>query len=184
MTDTTLLTLTEAKRFLGIDGTQSDVDLQSMLNAVARVLEHRVGPIDPVTYTKVIEGSGEDELSFPHQYITAISSVEFVDSSAAFSLDVSAGNLIIDATAGIVYLKSGVWPDEEMAITYTVGRTAPANVKEAAKIVLQQAWAPYRGAGRPGKGPQAPQDQTPSAILIPWRAELLLAPDSIPLGFA
>lgn len=180
MADTILLTLTESKAFLDIQDTAQDAALQQLTNAVARVVEQRVGPIDPATYTRTVRGSGESAQAFPHTNVTAVTDCLYVDGSDV-GLDLSAGNLILDP-GGMVYLKSGTWPCVRLVLTYTVGMTPTANMKEAAKIILQQAWAAYRGTGRPGKG--APADPTSPAVLIPWRAEALLAADSLSIGFA
>ena len=179
MADTIILTLPEAKAFLGKDATIDDAVLQSLINSVARVLERQVGPIDPATYTRVLCSEGDEGLVFPHRNILTVASAVYIETGAAISADLSAGNLVIDTQAGIVYLKTGYWPNEELLVTYTAGSAAvPANVKDAAKLAVKNVWQHKRGSARGDQGPV-----TPAVILTP-AVLALLAPDTVALGFA
>ena len=178
MADSIILTLPEAKAFLGKDATIDDAVLQSLINSVARVLERQVGPIDPATYTRVLCSEGDEGLVFPHRNVLTVASAVYIETGATISADLSAGNLVIDTQAGIVYLKTGYWPDEELLVTYTVGSSVTANVKDAAKLAIQNVWQHKRGSARGDQGPV-----TPAVILTP-AVLALLAPDAIPLGFA
>ena len=178
MADTTILTLPEAKGFLNKDATADDAALQSSLNSIARLIERRVGPIDTATYTRVLHSEGEEELAFPHRNIMSVASCVFVEGGADAGVDLSAGNLVIDTTSGVIYLKAGYWPDEELLVTYTVGRAVTSNDKDAARLAVQNYWQHKRGSARGDQGPV-----TPAVIMTP-AVLALLEPDVIPLGFA
>ena len=175
---TTIVTTAQVREHLDVNDARFEGALQSLCNAVAVEIEGIIGPVDPATHTRVVEGDGDECLVLPHTQVTGITSLAYVESGAAPSVDITPGNLVIDADAGLVYLRSGVWPDEEMLVTYTVGRASvPSAVTEAAKLRVQAVWSARRGSGRPGKG------GTDVAWLI-GRSDALLAPYRTALGFA
>lgn len=179
MANTTILTLAEAKAYMNADATLGDDALQSVINAVASVIQSRWGSVDTATYTRVVEGEADEALAFPHRNITAVSSCVFVETGSDAGVDLSAGNLVIDAGAGIVYLKSGYWPDEELLVTYTVGVTpVPDNVKQATAAAVQNVAARRKGRGRPGQGGDA---IVPGMVFTP---DVLMLLNPTPLGFA
>jgi hypothetical protein len=186
MPNTALVTLTDAKSFLKITGGTDDTRLQSVINAAARTIEGRVGPIDTATHAFTVYEYGlTGALNLPHTHITGIASVVFVSdgSTALATTDI---HIPTEGNIGVLYMKSisGIWPRYPFTVTYTVGRTADANLVEACKQLVQHFWKAQRGQGR-APGASTGSDNVPETLPIPPMVEQMLAdPDEQHLAFA
>jgi len=174
---TTLLSLADARIHLNISTITHDAELQTFIDAAARVIESRVGPIDTATHTQTFSRGEGNVLALGHAQVTAVTALTLVrDGSSPITL----AGLVIDAVTGIIRSKTQLFPVEPFKVTYTVGRTPiPENLVMACKIIVQNMWDTQNARRRND------DDLLPgTTYLIPYRAEALIkATDNIG-GFA
>ncbi|MFF2274209.1 hypothetical protein ACFVTX_18185 [Agromyces sp. NPDC058136] len=183
-----LITLDEAKNQImsgrtGGYNVIDDVDLQGYIDAATPVIEEIVGPLMNATKTYERDG-GKTGVQLP----TAVATVTEVRED-----DVAIDDYFASPTTGIVYAGTrqqrrrfapGI---RNIAVTVTVGRTVPANVKLATRVLVAFWWQQDRqGNERPGVGVEAsdePMTNTPSGFAIPRRVLQLCRPDAVTSSF-
>jgi hypothetical protein len=103
------------------------------------------------------------------------------DGSAAMDLS----DLNINNHYGVLSRKSkAAFPDGPLNITYTVGRTSvPANVTNAAKLIVQHLWESQLGNLPSIQGDDRGYVVTGAGHMVPYRV-LGELPDEVPLGLA
>lgn len=179
---TILLTLNEAKSWLSTTEGDKDSDIQAVIDAAAKVIESRVGPIDQATKVQTFTTSGTSTLVLGFTQVMSVSSLTLVrDGSSPMSI----AGLVCDANTGIVRSKSEAFPTEPFTITYVVGPRAvvDANLELACRRLVQTWWKARRGNGQSPRTGQG-GDATTTARGIPADVEALLSPHSESLGFA
>lgn len=164
-----ILTLAEAKRFLKITDADTggrDVELQAMLDGITSVVEREVGPVSPAQVTVNVRSNGRTAVLPTSNVLTVDKVVDRVNGSS-----LALTGLVVDGS--VLRNPSGSLTGAgDLAVTVTVGMNPiPANIKLAAKEILDLAWATQRGKERP-------------AFLVPYRAQAYLTNNAAPLGFA
>ncbi len=174
-----LLSLADAKAQLKITSTTSDEELRGYLDAATAVVESYVGPIVRRTYTRRINMRYRRYIHLPHTNVTAITGLTLVaDGSTPIALNA----LTVDPGPGIVSFKTpgGIFPYNDMDITYTVGQSyVKANWILAAGIIVQHLWQTKLGNLPSVQGDDPGYVVTGAGHQVPYRAIALLHPDSI-----
>lgn len=168
------VTLADAKLYLGITGTASDVELQTFIDTAEAMIGKRCGPIAATATTSRVRGGGY-ALPLPVTPAISLTSVTPADGAALTLAD-----LYIDQGAGVVTYNSGAsFPVRYYTVVYSAGRTTcPADLLTAVKELLRHLWDTQRGPRNPRVEP------VPGAAhSLPYRVTELIAPHIQP-GFA
>lgn len=145
-----LISLVAAKRALNIAPTSvaDDEELRAAIEAVTAVVEgpHGVGHAvvrRAVTERHDLRGRAVDRLVLHEHPVIALTTVESLGSAAhTWTL----ADLDVDPGPGVVTVLAGRWLSGLLRVTYTAGYEAiPANLTEAAEMILQDHWATQRG---------------------------------------
>lgn len=164
------VSLADLKAFLNKTDSNDDDELVAMLDRAEAILAVRVGPLSPITFTEVYSGPGPIVLRrYPVISVTAVTDV---------------GNAVtdsyLDVDSGVLYGSFSRWPAMSVAVTYVAGRDIlPADLEAAVLELVRHLWTSQRGGGslRPSfPGDEAPQQQTGSGYLLPYRVESLIEP--------
>lgn len=179
VTSPALLSLADAKAQLKITSTTSDEELRGYLESATEIVESYVGPIIPRTFTRRINMRYRRYIHLPHTNVTAITALTLVaDGSSPIALS----DLTVDATTGIVSFKTqgGIFPFNDMDITYTVGQSyVKANWILAAGLIVQHLWQSKLGNLPSIQGDDPGYAQTGAGFQVPFRAIALLDPDAV-----
>jgi uncharacterized phiE125 gp8 family phage protein len=153
--DTTkaLISLQEAKEYLGIDNatTTQDAILSALLNGIGEWVSKFLGRnLVQATYTEYYDGDGADELMLKNVPIVSVTSV-YVDALRAFGSDtlIASSNYIVKKAVGILkaWQLFGFWThgDANIKVTYVAGYTTsfsggtmPHNIRLAVKRILER----------------------------------------------
>jgi len=176
---TALLSLADAKTQLKITNTASDDELRGYLESATEIVESYVGPIVPRTFTRRVNMRYRQYIHLPHTNVTAITGLTLVSDG---STPIALTSITVDATTGIVSFKTpgGIFPYNDMDITYTVGQSyVKANWILAAGLIVQHLWQTKLGNLPSIQGDDAGYVVTGSGHMVPYRAVALLAPDSV-----
>lgn len=168
-----VISLADAKAALNQTGSEHDEELRSMVEATTVEIEAVVGPVVVRSYSEVHDG-GPLLVLRQTPVVTLTTLVPLYTGGATYL----PADMDLDPLTGIVRRLDGAWIYGPLRVTYAAGRSpVPANITEAAKIILSHKWETQRGhtGGRPGLG----EDTLPTpglGFLIPRRAMEALAP--------
>jgi len=176
------LLLPDAKTMLGIESEDSDAVLTRMIDAIEASLERVLG--GPVVNRQFVERVELTDcgtaLVLRKRPVVSVQSITSVSSGAALGIT----DLDIDSNSNIVRRKLGlpfnIWGSPVVTVTYTagLGSAVPADVDQAAQIILKHLWAPRRGPVRAG-APEEMANIPGMGYAIPNRAAELLAARTI-----
>ncbi|MFI8294439.1 hypothetical protein ACIGCZ_00680 [Streptomyces nigra] len=178
----TILSLREAKQHLKIPLTETtdDDEIRDWNEACTRAVERFVGPVAIRTVTEDVRfTSGRALILTRTPAIELTSAVALVAGGTTYDV----ADLHLDGHTGIVTRADGGILYGPLRFTYVVGRTfVPANLRGAARIILQHLWRTRQGPGRPQRGVDDFDVTEPLPGLgfaIPNRAVQLLDPDGL-----
>lgn len=144
-----ILTLADAKAQLNIptSDTSEDVELQGFVDAATAAVETQLGKVvDPRTIVDQLDYAGAAQ-SFLLRSVPVISLTSLVSLDGMQTWNVSPSVMRVDAASGLVTILSGPPVTGSTLATYQAGETAVrANVRLAAKIIVQHLWETQRGA--------------------------------------
>jgi hypothetical protein len=173
-----LLSLASAKKHLNIGASTLtyDDEIRDWLAGITRVVEYYVGACVPRT---VVDYAQEGPLirlgTSPVMSITSIT--PYLTAGRTYS-----ALEVVVSTDGRIYLLTGMpFVMGPFEITYRVGRNPiPANIAQAARIILGHLWETQRGAsGLPLQGSDDSSFVPGFGYAVPNRALELLKPDSL-----
>lgn len=174
-----IVSLDAAKRHLSIAKDTSDVELRGWIAAVTEVIENLVGPCIIRSYDTVITQCG-GSWWLPKAPVLSITTVTRVGYGPAID---PASLYVVPETGEVIQITPyTVSIDGTFAITYKAGRAViPANIVQAALIVLKHLWETQRGQGvGQGRATLGGEDDIlldPGMLwAVPRRAVELLAP--------
>lgn len=176
---TALLSLADAKRQLKITNTASDDELRGFIESATEIVESYVGPIVPRSFTRRVNMRYRQYIHLPHTNVTAITGLTLVSDG---STPIALTSITVDATTGIVSFKTpgGIFPYNDMDITYTVGQSyVKANWITAAGLIVQHLWQAKLGNLPSIQGDDPGYVVTGAGHRVPYRAIALLDPDSV-----
>jgi hypothetical protein len=180
-----LMSLATAKKHLKKTDTVDDDEIRDWIEACTRAVEQFVGPVVKRTVTEDVRFRCAHELALTQIPAVELTSVTTLVTGGT-SYDVA--DLHLDAETGIVTRLDGGLLYGPLRFTYVVGRTiVSANIRGAARIILQHLWRTRQGPGRPQRGVDDYDVTEPLPGLgfaIPNRAVQLLDPDRLPPGVA
>lgn len=170
-----LLSLDDAKGFLGVTTAGKDDTIQGFVDAVTRVIEGIIGPVDTATKTKTVNGGAS--MIVVGAAMASVMSVQVDGADQAYVADLTNGIIYGGTYNAPVIFTPGV---QNVVITYTVGSDDPpaGNVAMAARELLRFWWQ----IGQQGTRRNAPPDaEMPDpAYAVPHRVIELLKPDLLP----
>ncbi|MER5601516.1 hypothetical protein [Streptomyces sp. NPDC002265] len=179
----TILSFLEAKRHLKKTDTRDDDEIRDWNEACTRAVEQFVGPVAMRTVVEDARFTSARAVA-----LTLVPAVELTSVAALVtggtSYDVD--DLHLDGTTGLVTRLDGGTLYGPLRFTYVVGRSiVTANIRGAARIILQHLWRTRQGPGRPQRGTDDYDVTEPIPGLgfaIPNRAMQLLDADRLPPG--
>jgi uncharacterized phiE125 gp8 family phage protein len=169
------VSLDDLKAHLNITSGTNDDELLDMLDAATGVVEGLVGPITSGTVTETHYRVRSDALVLQQMPVGSLSSISYRVGNVETGLLV--GDFLLDPATGIVRSAYGYHFCGDYTVTYTVGESLPAAVRQALLIIAAHLWETQRGAAP--VGPLAADDGalTPGlGYAIPNRARELLVP--------
>ena len=137
------ITVDEAKIHLRVDGTDEDTYIASLIKVATSLCEAYAG-LSFITRTRTIKVDsfyGKD-LILPYGPVTAITSIEYVDSDDA-SQTIDSGDYTLDMSSGMAKVRvTESWPYTNLTlnnvvITYVAGRATAADVPEIVKQAIK-----------------------------------------------
>jgi hypothetical protein len=151
-----LISLADARAVLRLSSTAQDEDLRVFMEGVTEVIErHLDETIVPRTFVEDYEAVQPsrwgNSLSLRHTPVLSITSIASVNGLFTWN----ASDFHVDKITGLVTSLPSTWGlFGDVTITYMAGRAViPANIQQAAKIIVQHAWQTRRGAaGSPAPG--------------------------------
>jgi hypothetical protein len=150
-----MFSLAEAKRFLNepLSDTTNDAELADMINVTTEIVESKVGPVIPKTYTERVSGGWA--LPLRHGPIISVTSITpWMPGIGGETVQPS--SVTIDTKSWILYRNVGFWRGP-YNVTYLAGRSIiPYSIMMGAKDILDHLWETQRGASMVGPG--APMD--------------------------
>ncbi|MFI9344927.1 hypothetical protein ACIG0D_27230 [Streptomyces sp. NPDC052773] len=180
-TPPTILSLQEAKRHLKKTDDRDDEEIRDWNEACTRAVEQFVGPVVMRTVTENARFVSARSLALT---LTPAVELTSVTSATASGTSYNVDDLILDGATGIVTRLDGGLMYGPLRFVYVVGRPiVTANIRGAARIILQHLWRTRQGPGRPQRGIEDFDVTEPLPGLgfaIPNRAVQLLDPDRLP----
>lgn len=171
-----IVNLTDAKKQLNIDvsDTDDDLELQLYIDALHVPIERELGRIvEQRTFVDEFDlASGTTQVLLRSVPVASLTSIAAVDGSTTWSVDPAVMHL--NGASGSVTVLSGAPFTGLVTFTYVAGpAVAAANERLAALIILQHLWETQRGrmGAVPGGGGEF---MMPAGYLIPNRAAELL----------
>lgn len=185
-----LINFAQVKAQLEIDASNAtfDAELQLYIDATVDIVERIIGPIEPRSITETIRGGRMLVLSV----VPVVSLTSLVDPHGLLTMDVAAS--FVNPDSGLVRQRlASIGYADPTEATYVAGRpqwigdAAPASVRLAALIVLDDLWKTQRANASGGAGAGSEytdqREMTPGfGFAIPTRATALLARYKIPTG--
>lgn len=178
-----LMSLATAKSHLKKTDTADDEEIRDWIEACTRAVEQFTGPVVKRSVTEDVRFKSATSLA-----VTQIPAVELVSVTALVTggLSYNVADLHLDGDTGIVTRLDGGPLYGPLKFVYVAGRPiVGANIRSAAKIILQHLWRTRQGPGRPQRGTDDYDVTEPLPGLgfaIPNRAVQLLDPDRLPPG--
>lgn len=173
-----LISLREAKIHLNMSMTKTtnDEEIRSWLAAITPVVEDICGPVIPKTFVEVVTGSRNLVLNNT-PVLSLVSIIPF------YSGTTYTGETLVKSTPSgdVRLIGGGDFYGQTFTVTYIAGRKPiPANISQAAKIILKHLWETQRGAaGTPFQGEDEDTVDTGWGFAIPNRAIQLLKPSRL-----
>jgi hypothetical protein len=186
-----LMSLADAREYLGILDSSRDQVLRSLLTGVTRHIERRIGTCIAKTITdEFVYGDTLDMIRLQEGPLLSASSVTSIASAMPGGPSWATADLVADPAAGCVYPKDGTffWGGPWLA-DYTAGRQViPDDVLEGAKAALWDLWAPQRGISADMLEPSLTEvsdyeSAIPPGWVLPGRVKQLIDGEHEP-GFA
>lgn len=151
-----LISLAEARATLRLTSTTQDEELRVFMEGVTEVIErHLDETIVPrefiEDYEYVQPSRWGNSISLRHTPVLSITSIVSVSNLFTWN----AVDFHVDKITGLITSLPSTWGlFGDVTITYMAGRAViPANIQQAAKIIIQHAWQTRRGAaGSPAPG--------------------------------
>jgi hypothetical protein len=178
-----VMSLVSLKEHLNIPAAKTDDDeeLRDWMESVTRLIESKAGEVARKSYTERHNGGGS--LWLRHPPVISVTSIEpWLSSGTTYAAaDVRASE------SGRVELLSGrAFSGGPFAVTYVAGRAiVPANIRDAAKIILKHLWESKRGASALPLQAADEMSIVPGfGFAVPNRALELLAPDLLAMNLA
>lgn len=140
-----LLSLQDAKAYLGETGTQQDDEIRAFAQVATEVVESIVGPCTPQTFTEEVGTTGGSPvLLLSKRPVISITSITSVFGSTPTW---ATGALLVNKSTGVVQLLSGgSFYSGPFTVVYSAGRTVvPDKFTHAAKKMLWHLWRSQRG---------------------------------------
>lgn len=180
-----IITLQDAKDFLNITTTDSDVELSTFITAASQMWVSRGLPGNVTATLDEWYDGGSPRISLRHTPVASVASVvETIGTLAytltqadpgtsasawAYSVDLSSGLLVRRAAGVATAFYRGV---RNVHVTYTAGMAAiPADISQAIKLLVKHLWTTQRGgAKRPGSGGSDDMANMTS-YSWPWRVD-------------
>lgn len=181
-----LISLTDAKMYLNIDGVEDDEELRGFIETATRIVENVVGPVVVRTFTEVHRAGGR-LLVLNNTPVLSLTSLEAVSTGG---IDYAVADLDLDTVMGIVRRLDGERFVGPLRAVYPAGRrVVPATMTMAARVMVAHMWETQRGhwsvqranawdrarLTATGGGEMGAPPGT--AYMIPRRAMELLEPD-------
>jgi uncharacterized phiE125 gp8 family phage protein len=178
-----MMTLDEAKSYLTMTSTDSDVKLQTFIAAASQMIYNKVGVVsgsptvdewhDGGSETIVLRNMGpiESVTTVIESYGTTVYTLTQVslDTPAAgsayqYTVDLDQGLLIRRAAGIAIPFAAG---SRNIHVTYVAGyATVPADIKQAALVLLDHLWSTQRGPqSRAGVAPDGVGYSMPNRVL-------------------
>lgn len=176
-----LMSLATARKHLKKNDSSDDDEIRDWIEACTRAVEQFVGPVIVRTVVETVDVRAVSSVALQQIPAVALTSVTAVRTGGT---SYAVGDLDLDPETGIVTRKDGGLLHGPLRFTYTAGRTiVSANIRGAARIILQHLWRTRQGPGRPqlGTGDFDVTEPLPGlGFAIPNRAVQLLDPDRLP----
>lgn len=170
-----MISLQEAKKHLNIFDTSDDDEIASWISGITRVIEFYTGACVPRTVVEYQPAGSVIRLN-QRPVLSVTSITPYL--GAGQSYGPSQYKVTED---GAVRLLSGAWFGgyNDLEVTYVVGRRPiPANLTQAAKIILSHLWETQRGpTGSPLSGGDDSSFVPGFGYAIPNRALEMIKPD-------
>lgn len=175
-----IMSLADGRRHLKKTDTADDDEIREWIEACTRAVEQFVGPVAARTVTETIHfSSGRSVALALVPALNLVSVATLRPGGPSYAVD----DLELDPVTGLVSAVDGSQLRGPLSFTYRAGRLiVPANIRSAAKIILQHLWRTRQGPGRPQRGTDDFDVSEPLPGLgfaIPNRAVQLLDPDSL-----
>jgi hypothetical protein len=143
-----LISLADAREYLGIRDTSRDQVLRSLLTGLTRLIERHVGTcVTKQVTNEFVYGETRDMIRLPSGPLLSATAVTSITSILPAGPAWATADLIADPGAGVIYPADGTffWGGPWKA-TYTAGRQViPDDILEGAKEALWDLWATQRG---------------------------------------
>ncbi|MGV9755434.1 hypothetical protein ACWDUC_06300 [Streptomyces tricolor] len=175
-----IMSLATARRHLKKTDTADDEEIRDWIEACTRAVEQFVGPVAVRTITETAHFSTARSVALTRVPALSLVSVATLrPGGPSYTVD----DLLLDPDTGLVSAVTGGILYGPLRFTYRAGRViVSANIRAAAKIILQHLWRTRQGPGRPQRGVDDYDVTEPLPGLgfaIPNRAVQLLDPDSL-----
>lgn len=172
-----VLSLADARDYLGITGPAEDVRLTAVIATAEAVITNRCGALQSVVRTDRILGATSawaNALALP---VTPVIDLTSVTGFSGTALVVS--DLHVELLSGVITYNTGApFIERWYTVVYHAGRAAcPADLLTAVKKLTKQLWQDQRGPVRRGG------DDTAVGYLLPFDVEELISP-YLQAGFA
>lgn len=169
-----VVSLLDAKAFLGVKDTEDDGELAVMLDRAVAILAARVGPLEPVMVTEKHTGPGP--LVLKKWPVLSV-----ISASTGYG---EVADLDLDEDAGVLY---GTFPSRiqrDITVTYEAGRyPLPADLEAAVLELLDHLWKSQRVPGTRRAFSGDPDERTlqgVSTYLLPYRVQTMIEPYLVP----
>lgn len=168
-----IATLTDLKIHLDITNTDSDAELQEMLDAAVEIVENTVGPVTPASVTETHYGVYTDTIVLNKRPVVSLTSVATWYGALASTL--VPADFVVDADQGLLRYANGGWFAGAYIVTYMAGRSVvPASFRLATLIIADQLFESQRVPGASRFGSRGGEPPVPMGFAIPNRAKELL----------
>jgi hypothetical protein len=158
-----------------------DADLTSYVQAATAVIESIVGPVAPVSRTRLFDGGGA-AVVLPERASAVTSVTESGDATTDFVFDSFANIIYAGVPAGSREFADGIG---SVVVVYTVGyATVPQTLQLAARELVRHWWQQGKQANRPAFGEAAEPSGPPMGFAVPKRVVELCQPFIVVAGFS
>lgn len=169
-------TLSDAKAYLNITGSEHDSELQRTLNRAEGMIARRVGPLSQGSVTERVAGDGAPTLRLTQLPVDSLTSLLDAD-GVAVELDA-----LVVTSSGVV---SGAtsFSSRYYDATYTCGYgdPLPDGIVEGVLALTQHLWTTQRGPRRPGAPERVANTMPGASYTWPYRVTEAIA-DYVKVG--
>lgn len=151
-----LFSVADARAFLNEQDPNADAELADMINVVTEVVESKVGPVLPKTFSEKVAGGWS--LPLRHGPILSVTSITpWMPGVGAETVAVS--QVTVNNETWCLDRNIGFWRGPYL-VTYVAGRTTIAySILMGGKDVLDHLWQTQRGSSMVGPGPVTADDE-------------------------